>query len=365
MADANDTLRISASLRQSWDDNYNRSADARPEEITIAAAGLAFNKKISQQQLSANLGVSRYEHNRRDFLDATTWRGGAAWIGQLGNALRTRLSWNRYEQPVDRAEFIGKDILTFDHRQASISLVPGNHWRFPAGVRRNALEHSNPGQLAINYEDREAFIGIGYVSNRRSTISLELVRGERDYPRQNLNRPDDIPPGADLNYDYINTALSSTWVVTSKTQLEGRVDYFQRDGEVNDGNGSQVSLDGRWKATDKLSLHSGYQFAQPAVGETSDSPSEVQRLFVEAEWQATPKLELATRLSHARLAYDTQTTLPARTEKGYRWVPLAARYQFTEQFGLTLAGSLLKQQSPVADRDYIAREFSMGMRFQF
>ena len=80
MADANDTLRISASLRQSWDDNYNRSSDARPEEITIAAAGLAFNKKISQQQLSANLGVSRYEHNRRDFLDATTGQNSSARI---------------------------------------------------------------------------------------------------------------------------------------------------------------------------------------------------------------------------------------------------------------------------------------------
>lgn len=364
-ADETDTVRIIASLRHSWDDNYNRSPDSGQEQITVASAGLALKQNISRQQLSANVGVSRYEHSRRDFLDATTYRAGAAWAGQLGRILRTRVSWNRYEQPVSRDQFIGKDILTFDNRQASLTFVPGNNWRFPAGVRHSSLEHSNPGQQAINYQDREAFVGIGYVSGRNSSVTLELARGDRDYPRQNLNRPDDIPPGADLNFDYTNAALSSTWVVTAKTKLEGRVDYFQRDGEVNDDNGSQVSLETHWKATHKLGFRSGYQYVQPAVGETTDSPTEVHRIFVEADWQATPKLELSTRVAHARAEYDEQLTLPARTEKVYRWAPLIASYQFTDQLALTLSSALLKQESPRADRDYIARELSAGMRLQF
>lgn len=360
-----DRVRVDAGIRHTWDDNYNRRPGQSQEQITVATAGVAVRTDISQQSLAAGAGLAHYQHHSRDFLDTTTHRAHASWAGQIGPRVRHRIGWSRYERPEDRTEFTGKDIVTMDNRSASLTLGTGTGWQLPASIRQERRSHSNAGQQALNHDDLRVSTGLRYITGKRSSVTLEVARGEREYPQQGLNRPEDLPPAADLDYEYTEVAVRTRWPVTSKTRLDAHVGHFRRDGEANDGTGIQTGLDLQWRATHKLTVESGYHFDQPPIGETSNSPSDLHRLYLETSWQATPRLQLGTRISHGNFRFESRPDRPGRTEKVYRWSPLNARYQFSDQLGLTLASGWLKRDSPREDRNFVARDLTLGLELQF
>lgn len=359
-----DRVEFEAAVRHTWDDNYNRQPDEKHEQVTVASAGLTLRTGIRQQILTAGAGVARHEHQRRTFLDATTHRAQASWSGPLGPVLRHHIGWNRYERPADRADFDGKDIITFDTRRAGLTLGSGPGWQFPAGVRQETQDHSSSAQQALNFEDLRVHAGVRYVTGRRSSLTLEMAHGEREYPDQDLSRPEDLPPAGDLDYDYTEAVLRGHWVLTDKTHLEPHIGYFQRDGEVNEGTGAQAGLDLGWQMTTKTRLDAGYHFTQPPVGETSNSPSDRHNVYLEARWQATPRLGLGTRVAYASLYYESRPDRPQRTETLYHWSPLTADYQLTEHLELTLTSRWLQRESPRDDREFTARDLSLGLRLK-
>lgn len=357
-----DPVAFDAAVKHLWDSNYNRTPDGGQEQVTVASVGVRGNHDIRRQQFSGHLGAARHQHDRRDFLDATTYRAGAAWRGEWGPAFRSRLAWSRNDRLVDQADFTGRDIITFDDGKATLVFAPGNNWEFPVFVRRATQTHSNSSQEALDFEDREASAGIRYKSGRRSTVTLQLIQGERDYPNQDRERPDEVDPVADLDFDYSRAELESVWRITDKTQLQGVLGYFERDGEANDGTGGLAGIEGQWQATSKVRFISGYQFREPAVGETSDSPSEVQRLFLEAQWQVTPKVLFGTELGHARQEFDASPAHTARSEDSTRWVPLTISYQYSEALELNLDSAWRHRSSPLDERNYTSRELTVGLR---
>ncbi|MFW5823372.1 MAG: hypothetical protein ACOCVV_00215 [Marinobacter sp.] len=282
-----DRLQFNAGVAHTWDSNYDRTPEKDPEQITVANAGVRLKQDISRQEFSASAGAARYQHDERDRYDTTTWAGGLGWSGAIGNSFSPYLSWARRERLVDRAEFEDKDVVTEKEARGGLVIRPGVHWSFPLRARRLDQDHSNSSQEALNYTDEEVSAGAGYTTSKGSSVSLSLISGEREYPDQNRDRPDDIPERGNLDYDYTTLELDTIWVVSPRTQLESRLGLFDRDGEANDGTGGYMLVEGRWEATYKTDITTGFEYKEPAIGETSDSASETQRFYVDLEWQAT------------------------------------------------------------------------------
>ena len=356
-----DRFRFDAGIGHTWDSNYDRLPEDDREQITTANAGVRIDQQYSRQRFRLSASVVRYRHDERDNFDTTNWNGGAAWNGAFGNALKPHLSWTRRERLVDRAEFEEKDVVTEEETIGGLVLTPGNNWSFPLTLRRMDQEHSNNSQEALDYTDEEASVGARYTSPRGSSVELKVISGQRDYPNQNRARPDDIPERGDLDFDYNTVELETIWVVSPKTQLESRLGLFDRDGEANDGSGGFALVEGRWAATYKTHVTTGLEYIEPAIGETSNSPSEVKRFYLDLEWQATPKILLGTGYAYLHHEFDANARRESRSEHLHRFTPLTASYQATDNLEVNLRTVWLDRSSPLDEREFDASIVTLGL----
>jgi hypothetical protein len=364
-AEGDDNLSVSAKINQTWDSNYNRSRDSSSEQITEASIATGINKTISRQTLGAKIGASRYRHHRRDFLDASLYRGSLSWQGALGNRASFGLSWIYRDRLAERVDFIGRDIINLDEKEASLKYSVYAGWALVGGVRDAQQTHSNDGQASLDYDEQDYNAGIQYKSGRGSTMTLRYTEGDRHYLNPASGGLPDVDAVKDLDYDYQRTALETEWQVTGKTLLTSNVGYFDRDGEVNSGNGLEASIQADWQATDKTSMVLLYGFDQPAVGEDSNNPSEVHRLVASLSWEWTAKITLDTSVRVAFQEFDDSLGRVPRDEESYSWRPLALNYAITDTISARFASGWQKRESPIDERNYTAREFSIGLFGEF
>lgn len=356
-----DRFQFNADLGHTRDSNYDRLPDSDPEQITTGTAGIRLNQTLSRQEFNARAAVTRYRFDERDELDTSLWSGGLGWQGRIGKRLKPSLSWSQTERLVDRAEFEARDILTDDDIRGGLVYILGPHWSIPLRARRLEQEHSNDSQTALDYIDEQVSVGAFYTSDRYSTAGINLIRGDREYPNQGRTRPEDIPERGDLDYDYLTVELETNWVVSPKTQLEGRLGFFNRDGEANDGSGGYAIVEARWKPTYKTRLTTGVQYTEPPIGETSNSPSEVERIYLDVEWQATPKIQLSSGYSWANSSFDANTSRSARTEEIQVVNPLIARYEMNETLAFYLRSTWVNRTSPLDEREFDATIVKLGL----
>ncbi|WP_148861379.1 hypothetical protein [Marinobacter fonticola] len=361
----NDTLSVNADISQTWDSNYNREPGSSSEQITRASLGTGINTTLSRQTLSASLGAARYRHNRRDFLDATLYRGGLGWRGPIGNRLSFALSWSYRDRLAERIDFVGKDVINLDEKNAAVKYAIFSGWALVGGARDAEQTHSNDDRESLDYEERDYSAGLQYTSGRKSTVTLKFTEGDRHYLHPGEGDVPGVDPQDDLDYDYQRMAFETEWQMTGKTKLTGTLGYFDRDGEVNSGNGLETSIQTDWAATDKTDLILIYAFDQPPVGEDSENPSEAHIVSARVAWEWTSKITVETAVRAAFQEYDDTLERVARDEKSYGWVPLLLRYQLNNAISVRFVSGWQQRESPIDERNYTAREFSLGLAGEF
>ena len=356
-----DRLYFSADFGHTRDSNYDRVPDDDAEQITTGTAGIHLNQTLSRQYFSAGAAVTRYMFGEGGELDTSLWSGRVDWHSNVGNRLKPSLSWSRTERLLDRAEFEQRDILTDENLRGGLVFALGPHWRIPLKARHLEQEHSSDSQKALNYIDEQISIGATYTSDRNSKAGINLVGGDREYPNQDRVRPEDIPERADLDFAYLTLELETNWVISPKTQLEGRLGFFDRNGEANDGSGGYALVDARWKPTHKTKLASGLQYTEPPIGETANSPSRIERLHFGVEWQATPKILLSSGYSWTNNRFHANSGRQSRTEEVQVLNPLVARYEMNETLAFYLRSTWVSRSSPLKEREFDATVVKVGV----
>ena len=367
-----DRFVLGGSVQQEWDSNFNRVSDKTDDEevseqVTVASAFVSANKTISRQRLSARWQFNHYDHQEYGERDATINVGRASWQGEWGSRLSTEVSWLRDAYLVDPLEFDEKDVVRRDDVTVSASYGAGHRLVVGAGVRQGEQTHSHGAQESLNYDDDEAFVELGYKTGVDTLITARYRVGERVYPNPVLDpeRFDEEGLPLDRDFDYTQAEIEGVWHASPKTNLSTTLGYFTRDGGVNDGSGYVVAIDANWAITPKVDLSGGYSFKQPAVGETSDSPTEVQSVSVGASWQWTSKISLSTRAAYAELQYDGSSPGPERDEKYYSVTPLSITYRASDSISLRLNTAWVDRQSPVTYRDYESKQATLGIYFRY
>lgn len=359
-----DALRFTAGVQHVYDSNFLRSPEEIEEQITRAGAGLRFNQQYSAQKISLAMSGSQYLYAERDELDASAIEGQASWRSQFTSNISTQLEFQREETPVDKLEYIGKDLVAREEANARLSLGDTRRFGFILGAHQMDNTHSNDERSVMDFKDQDYFSELRYRFASSSWVGLRYREGDRGYATIN-------PTQGDLDFDYRQVELETAWVMTPKTKLTGFVGYFDREAKNlsasnNDGEGQLASLKMEWAITEKLASELTYRFNQPAVGETSDSPSEVGDSVFLLQWQFSPKIQIGFGASYAELFYEqSEVVLAERTERNVTVTPLLVTWSVYDAFMLRLSSQWMDRRSPIYERDYQGYSAGLALAFHF
>lgn len=358
-----DALVFSAGVQHQYDSNFFRSPEEIEEQITRAGAGVSFRKQFSAQRLALSARANQYRYAEQDDLNAAAVEGEASWLGQFTNNISTQVNWLREETPVDKLEFIGKDLVAKEDANAWLSLGDNKSIGWILGFHQLDMAHSNTERRALDFHDRDFFSELRYRASSASWFGLRYRAGERQH--QFLN-----PTQGNLDFDYRQWELETAWEVTTKTKLTGLVGYFDRTAKAdamtaNEGEGKLVSISMDWAVTEKLNTHLSYGFNQPAIGETADAPAEISKSSLLLQWQFTPKLQAGVGASYAEFDYAQGALVVERTERSVALTPLQLSWVYSDRLGVRFSSQWIDRSSPVIERDFQGYSAALGLAFQF
>lgn len=358
-AAAQDRFTLGVGVQEYWDSNFARNPDVDSEHYTLAAISLAANQKFSKQQLALGLRGNRYSYAEREDLDAEFYEGNASWRSDWNTRLKTALTWNRDAYPVDQLEFSDKDVVARDDTKAQVTLGTSNRVSITAGASRAVQTHSNSLRQSLEFDEDEVFIAASYQTSNETSLGIRLRDGERIYPYPDPNEP------LTLDFDYQQRELEGSWAPTAKTRLSATIGQFEREGEVNAGVGTQSLVDASWKVSEKLELSLGYTHSEPAVGETTDSPSDVRAGHLKLVWEPGSKWVISMEGRYAEQEYLQRGLEPARDETITSISPLVLTYRFSEGLAIRIDSQWVDRKSPLLYRDYDYALASLGLGLKF
>jgi hypothetical protein len=361
-------FKASATVQSGWDSNFSRSPQNDAEQIILSSAALGFDNTFGRQRLIAKWRGSHYQYEQHPDFDASTNSAQLAWKGLIGSQINTDVEWLRDSYLVDRLEFFGKDIVDRDDFQAKIGYGNDRRLSFHAGGRKSTQRHSNETRVSLDFDEEEAFVDVGYQTNNKSSVFIRFKSGDRTYlnpPSFNpapLNSPVDIETQS-LDFDYDQIELEGILALSPKTTISGMIASFERKGIINEASGSLATLSVDWQATDKTTFNAGYTYRQPAIGETSDSPSQVQNIFASVAWQYTTKISVGSVVRYSWVDYEYASPDLVRREYLYNFSPLTISYDSGRHWLVRVDSGWRKNESPLAYRNYISRQVMLGFSF--
>ncbi len=357
-------FHLNASVQGIGDSNFSRSPLNDSEQSVLSSAGFRYEDNFGRQRLIAKWDAHRYQYDENPDFDATTDTGQLSWNGALGRQFTADVDFLRNSYQVDRLEFFGKDIVTRDDLTATLGYGTDNRLSFHAGARKATQEHSNVDRNSLDFEEKEGFADVGVQTSSKSNVTLRYKSGERSYTNPVI---DVANPAAivDLDFDYQQLELDSSWVLTPKTTLSALVARYKRDGSINDATGSVASVSAEWQPTGKINIKGDFTSKEPAVGETSDSPSKIKTVSLSARWQFSSKWSVGTAAAYSVINYDKLSPELVREEKGYNFSPLNIAFDSGRHWKLRIDSGWRKNESPVNIRNYVSRQLNAGLFFHY
>ena len=354
-------ITAGVSLQEYWDDNFSRTREGVREQITLSSASVALTKKLSRQEFSARWKGTDYRHDLREDLDAQIQVGEFSWDGQWSDRWHSELLLLRDAYAVDRLEFMDKDIVKKD--DAIVKIGYGDQLLLYIGARHSKQHHSAVVRERLDYDEEEVFAEAKYQTAQQSSLIARYKVGERQYPNIVEEFLSDVALG-DLDFDYQQVEFESIIQLTPKTQLNSLLAYFAREGLLNDDHGALASVDIAWEPRTKLQFKAGYLLKQPAVGELSDSPSEVDRVFLSSEWQMTYKILLSMNAYYEEQQFDGVLS-PERKEQVSVISPFNITFNYSENISLRLNSEWEDRESLLPYRDYTSLQGRLGVFVSF
>ncbi|MBK1725927.1 hypothetical protein [Halorhodospira neutriphila] len=357
------TERLIVGLRQThlWDSNFDRVQEGSSEQQRTTTLTLGARPRLGPHRMMLRGRLSRLRHQRRQRLDATVVDYTTQWEGPLLlHGLTGRAQLRQREQTVDRLAFTEGGVVTRRRQRAALSYgsdPAGWHAQLRGTWRQTRYDSSTFRDL--NLDDQATSVALTYISEQASRIGLRATRGKRTFPDESE------PRASALDFDYRQLALEIDWRMTDKTHLQGQLRYFSRDGEINDGSGSDAELRLHWQATAQTALSSRVSLRKPSTGEDPNDLSEVLRYRLAAAWHPGEKWQLRSAAAYERRHFRGGNALPEREDDITEWTPLDIAYAPIEAVIVSFATKILKRNSPKSPYDLTAQSVTASVEANF
>ncbi|MEB0136019.1 hypothetical protein QN362_11825 [Actimicrobium sp. CCC2.4] len=325
--------------------------------------GLAIDKQISQQRITANLGLNRTAYNRFTQLDNDgkdlqvnlNWHLGTHVEGNIGTTYVESLT-----------PFSDLRATTERNLRTQKRLFADGAWRFHpswqvrGSVAQDKLNYALASQRGFNRDLNTEVVGIDYLSPTKSSVGIQAGHSSASY-LSSIN-----------NYSQNELKGKIDWYATGKSRLQFLGGYVERkhDGAPErDYSGTNARVVATHALTGKIGLTANVYREIGSIDDLINSYSLNNGVSLEAAWEISPKTRLAAQLLNERRSYAPNAALVgqggADREDTYRRASLIGNYAATRKWSLLLIAYRDQQTSNQTFGNYRATGLSLNSRYDF
>ena len=269
----------------------------KDDRISTTYVGLRIDKSFAQQRFQLDVTETTYRYNNFTFLDfdALDYRG--AWLWRLTPRLSGTLSTDHRQALAPFADFRGfqRNIADTDRRTFSLDGWLAGGWHLLLGLFDSETKYSQVFLPQTSSRSNGAEAGLRYIAASGSSVTAtrRLSKGTT------LNQPLDPVNLIDDGFRLQESELQSTWLVSAKSTLNGRLAWIERRHDhfgQRDFSGMAGNFDYTWTPTAKLRLAVSARREISAWWDLIASYSVSDTLSFTPTWQASTKTALRMRL---------------------------------------------------------------------
>ena len=298
-----------------WDANVFRLPDSanpltavgkpnKDDRISVTYVGLRIDKSLGQQRFQLDVTQTATRFNSFTFLnfDALDYRG--AWLWHLTPRFSGTVSFDHRQTLVPFVDFRGfqRNIANTDRRILSLDGWLAGGWHLLLGVSDGETKYSQVFLPQTSSRATGADAGLRYVAASGSSVTAT----RRSSRGTTINQPLDPVNLIDDGFRLRESELQSTWLVSGKSTLNGRLTWIERSHEhfaQRDFSGMAGNLDYTWTPTAKLRLAVSARRDISSWWELLSSYVVSDTLSFTPTWQASTKTALRVRLDCTQRGY--------------------------------------------------------------
>ena len=307
LADAGDTINFVIGSQLLFDNNLFRQSPnngPRSEQVTFSYAGFAIDKTYSQQRLTFDVTARDYQYRDFSQLSFNSLDYKAGWLWHLTQRLSGNIEVDRKVNQTNFADSLnaaglGANTITTENRRLTGDWWFHGNWHAIADASEYTVRNSQNNQAQDSHREQAASLGLRYVANSGSTVTLTGRNAAGAYS----NRPLNVALQLDTGYTQQAVDLRATWALSGKSNLGGRITRLRRQHDnlaARDYRGTAGQVDFSVTPTGKL------QLAFSATRNIASFQSGPTSFFVDDSltftptWQIDSKASLQFSLQQAR-----------------------------------------------------------------
>ena len=333
--------------------------------------GLALDKNISQQRITANLSATKVDYDRFSVLDHIDKNAALNWHWRAGEHAEGDAGIN-YSQGL--TPFIDFHDLARNIRTQTSEYVDGGYmlhpsWRVRGGLTHSKLWYDLASQQPANNTQNQTELGLDYLARSGSTIGLQARHITADFPN-----PEQTASGPVLNgYTQNEMKGKIDWLLTAKTRLHflgGWVSRKQDQIEARNFSGMNTRVSADWSPTAKIDVSLSAWREIGAVDDLSTVYSLNRGASAATSWKYSEKICVIGQINYVKRDFS-QSTLSGAVGSStaqndvLRNAGLTVAYDPTEKWEWRLSGVRSTQSSTAADGGYTSNAVLLNTRYAF
>jgi len=332
--------------------------------------GLAVDKTLSRQHLTANLNVTKVDYDRFGQLDHYDKNLAANWNWHAGDHFEGNIgaSYSQGLTPFIDFHLLERNIRTQENVYADGSWLFHPSWRVRGGLTYSKLSYDLASQQPGDNTQNKTELGLDYLAASGSTIGLQLRHTHADYPNPELDNGLLVFNG--YNQDEIKAKID--WLVSGKTQLHflgGWVSRKQDALPARNFSGVNTRLSADWSPTGKIGLTVSGWREIGAVDDVSTVYSLNHGASLASAWQYSEKIQLVAQYKYQKrdfgAASGTGTFGSLNQNDVLRDTALSVVYNPTQRWRVQLSGIRSTQTLKNGPGGFVSNGVTLNTRYAF
>ncbi|MEO6919680.1 MAG: XrtB/PEP-CTERM-associated polysaccharide biosynthesis outer membrane protein EpsL [Collimonas sp.] len=335
-----------------------------------ALFGLAIDKTLSRQHLTANMSVAKVDYDRFDQLDHLDKNLAANWNWHAGDQFQGNVgvTYSQGLTPFIDFHLLERNLRTQENVYADGAWLFHPSWRLRAGVAHSKLWYDLDSQLTGDNSQNQEELGLDYLAASGSTIGLQLRHTRADYPNPELDNGIQVFNG--YNQDELKGKVD--WLLTGKTTLHflgGWVSRKQDAFSARDFSGINTRVSADWSPTGKIDVSIAGWREIGAVDDLSTVYSLNHGASIASAWQYSEKVSLVAQYKYEKRDFGQSSadgTIGAINQNdALRNMALSVIYNPTLHWRLQLSGTRSTQTLQNAPGGYVSNGVMLNTRYAF
>ncbi|WP_233212565.1 XrtB/PEP-CTERM-associated polysaccharide biosynthesis outer membrane protein EpsL [Collimonas sp. PA-H2] len=332
--------------------------------------GLAVDKTLSRQHLTANLNVAKVDYNHFDQLNHLDKNLAANWNWHAGDHFEGNIGANYSEGLTPFIDFhlLERNIRTQEKVYADGSWLFHPSWRVRGGLEYSKLKYDLASQQPAANNQNRTELGLDYLAASGSTIGLQLRHTHADFPNPELDNGLLVFNG--YNQDEVKAKID--WLLSGKTQLHflgGWVSRKQDALPVRNFSGVNTRLSADWSPTGKIQLSVAGWREIGAVDDLSTVYSLNHGASLGSTWQYSEKIQLVAQYKYQKRDFGPSSgsgTFGSINQNDVlRDAALSVVYNPTLRWRVQLSGTRSTQTLRNAPGGFVSNGVMLNTRYAF